>query len=172
MPTAPRMLLERQEEFRAGVKKSRGKVIVLVHPLYEEVRDFETRRLRPPPKLVAYERSLTSLTESGAPTPLSGWNAVHGLFRAVGVKRILIGGMQAREPDAEDIDRRRRKDFRVGETLRREREAVQEHERGLKKTPRRTLIEGCAGGAYSHFIRAGHPQVRWLPNLAFPERPH
>ncbi len=181
----PRNLYEKSQEFIDAVKRSKGKVVVLVHPLYliysgaTNYRDTEkyTRVLQgldknaKPPIIVLEEEENIIHTSSafrrfnskpffvgtnGVADPTEGWEKLHKNLRTAGVKSVLIGGMFS------ILNDRLAKKFH---------QKVIEYERRQTRPPKQTIVLGCVGNTYTNMIEAGHPIVRLIPNLLFPDKP-
>ncbi len=167
----------KRSEFKRLVKKSNGKVVLLVHPFFPH--DSEEGA-------VAYKKNIAKLARSakaplvvleewnkkrktkkrlnaqfiyptikGYPTPLLGWNFIHLLFKQAGVKTVLIGGAYS---------------LRTISTLAVPTE-VAKHEAQIPRRPINGCGFACVAETYKQMIAAGHPKVRLLPAMVFPDKP-
>lgn len=171
----PRNLFEHSGAFREAVQRSDGKVVLLVHPLYDK-RGLSGRykkllkklAVAKAPILVMQEEGKIQLahaslhshnpfyieTEVGDPEPTQGWEKLHAALRQAGATTILIGGMYANQ-----------------RVYNEDRPRVEEYERAqfphLISDP---ISGGCVGGTYAQIIRAGFGKVRLMPNLIYPRK--
>lgn len=173
----PRMLFENNKEFKKAVAASGGKVVVLVHPVYQ--RDLKT------PK--GYSRAFAKLTRSKATvvvlesshnlnlanhpanTPNSffvetqlpyphltkNWARLNRTFRKAWVKSVLIGGMLALH----------------GGLNRKKAAAIEELDAKLPKPPLRSITAGGVASAYLEISKGRHRRVRLMPELLYPAKP-
>ncbi len=165
-----------RKKFKQLVEKSNGKVVVLVHlffPADNEVeaaeykKRIETLASRAKAPVVVLEEwnkkrktkkrvntQFIYSTSKGYPTPLLGWGAIHSLFRRAGVKTVLIGGAYS---------------FRT--TTRAIPVEVAKHEAQMPRRPVGGCGFACVAETYKQMIAAGHPKVRLLSAMVFPDRP-
>ncbi|MFH1246960.1 MAG: hypothetical protein V1644_01135 [Candidatus Micrarchaeota archaeon] len=179
----PKLLHENLAEFAAAVAKSRGKLIVLVHPLYAEHRNLEVlpkdylqkldnliKKRKGTPLLVLEEvhnvaRSHERLkdpnifyleTRPNGPEPFRHtWTELHDVLKKAGIKTILIGGSYASAHDRYGYDA----------------SIVTRYEAQRKRRPLNIISRGCVGHAYASFIQGGYGKVRLLPELVYPDKP-
>ncbi len=167
-----KMLFQRAEEFAEAVKRSKGKIVFLVHPSYSGV--VQMRKLVQKTKVplvvlevdfkidetkdrLRTEKSFFVSTEYADPTPLGGWTKLHEVLRASNVKTILVGGALSSPVPEETV-----KIFYP---------EVHAHEKNLGRRLITSIVRGCVGATYVELIKAGHPKVRLMPGLLHEHKP-
>ncbi len=174
---SPRFLHKTLDEFKEEVKKAKGRVVVLVHPYfnqyassdyYEALQKIQSKSRVPiivlqevyaVPKagFMAPANPFYVITHPKNPEPVHGWEALHRALQNNGVKTILLGGMYAQiEPH-----------FEVGGSIRR---YEKQH---LPRPTKHTINVGCVGATYRRLVEY-HPdlKIRLIPGLLAPEKPH
>ncbi len=179
----PQLLFENREKFAGKVKRSKGKVIVLVHPLYSLAwKDRKYRRAlegvmkkATAPIIVLEEAEKVAKThaelKNAKPvyyvetvpnwvTPMQSWAALHTALRNARVKTILLGGMNAKHAEPDDAI------FRLDRET-----AIRAYERSQRRPAYLPITARCVGETYFRLIQGNHGKIRLMPELLSPDKP-
>lgn len=179
------------DEFQAQVAKSKGKVLLLVHPF------FDMRKAKQTPQYL--DKLRTTVARSKIPViildavseirdkniftqnnhfvipsspfaaqPAMTWDYTHEFLKKAGVKTILISGMLSYANPHPSF-----KSDPLHDRMRRSVIAAYEKQ-NLNIRPKRSVHYGCVSVAYESFIRANqegkYEKIRLIPNLLSPNK--
>ncbi len=173
-------IFARKSKFESEVAKSKGKVVVVVHPFYDHwktsfpVEYFDRVnaliKQSKAPVIILEEHDRVHVTRAmlkaraffvrtkiADPTPVAGWRKVHELLQAAGARTILIAGSYAlhTNPTPRLIDD----------------QLIRQYEMTLGRNRRVPIVGGCVAGAYEQMIRQGYEKVRLVPQVVYPDKP-
>ncbi len=184
-------LIKAVDEFQAQVAKSKGKVLLLVHPFFDlqkakqtplyldKLRAVASRSKIPVIVLDAQSeiRDKGVFTKSNhfvipsspfAAQPAMTWDYTHEFLKKAGVKTVLIGGMLSyANPHSS---------FKSDELhdIRRRRAIAAYEKQNLRVKPKRSVHYGCVAVAYESFIKANqdgkYEKIRLLPAVLSPNK--
>ncbi|NUN11083.1 hypothetical protein HUU53_00355 [Candidatus Micrarchaeota archaeon] len=159
------LLHESLSDFQEQVRKSKGRIIAIIHPYYGSKKTLEKPYLDMLKKVVEKSRfpivvfeeekkaqetqenipnAFMVHTFSGDPKPLMTWQSLHSLLKEAGVSQIQVGGRYAH----------------FDEPIPRYHEDM----------PPYVLMVGCVSGAYKEFVWNGF-KARVIPELLYPDKP-
>ncbi len=179
-------IFARKSEFERAVAKSKGKVVVVVHPFYDshDPRDwkksfpaeyfdrvnalmkqskapvimFEERdRVHSTRGMLGAQNVFFLRTKIADSTPVAGWKRVHKLLQAAGARTILIAGSHALHKNPTP--------HLIDDKL------IRLYEMTLGRNRRAPIVGGCVAGAYEQMIRQGYEKVRLVPHAVYPDKP-
>ncbi len=192
------MLFERHAEFAEAVKKSKGKVVVLVHPFFARRQGYVNHQHPGVVNEGAYEDSLKKLV-AGAKAPVVVLEEDEIIHRhrqpPIAPTHVEIGNnntyfvktlptaptpIAGWEPFHELFQRAGVKTVLVAGTLavsfttpevEIHAPAIHRYEQGFNRPPTKSIAWGCVGVMYETFIKAKYAKVRVLPTAVFPHAP-
>ncbi len=174
---APRLLHESSEEFKTAVAKSKGRIVLLVHPKYipgsneyeKVLAKLSTKSKIPIVVLQGIDavplegfmqpaNPFFVITHQDHPKPLKGWEVLHESLREANVKTVLLGGMKAKIIHGA-----------IGGNY-----YLSTYEKqAMPRPPKQTIEIGCVGTTYKELVtNSPHLKIRLMPGLLYPERPH
>ncbi|MBI4406282.1 hypothetical protein HY571_00010 [Candidatus Micrarchaeota archaeon] len=187
MTEEPRMLFENPAEFAEAVKKSKGKVVVLVHPFFTRENNANFRRydktleklrsrIGKIPIIVMEQRASVGSTSNrfngekvfyvktmpSNPQPEDGWQKMHTALSKSNVRTLLIGGIfSTRVPSKKEEKQWATKIF--------------EYEKTFSRPYKGGIAHDCVGITYLRLVserkKAGYKTIRLIPNLVYPDKP-
>lgn len=172
------MLTLNEPQFREAVQRSKGRVVVLVHPFFEapkgEYRSVINRlksKVKWPVVVLEEDFNIDRThnrlgvvkpfyvaTHESSPAPKVGWGKLRRALSEGGVKHILIGGMYSRVSRISGGDRT------IDHYL-----SIADYEG--KQVGEPIVSHGCISHAYRHLLNGPFEKVRLIPNLVYPDKP-
>ncbi len=196
MPQGPHMLFERHAEFTRAVGRSRGKVIVIVHPFYARDRqpffdyndaiklqrlayEFNLKRLisRAKAPVIVMEEYETEMEGVLRQTHAEIGSQNTFFVKTKAGKALPHGGWKA----LHDVLRQSGvKTVLLGGTTadtmdekeaRKKAPEILRYEKRFNRPATETITFGCVARTYESFINGKYAKVRIVPSIAFPRRP-
>ncbi len=191
MTTAPKMLHEAKEEFTEAVKRSKGKVVVLVHPFYLDYSPSDESWAQNAEQRQRHREIVLKLAKAHPRVPIvvleeeGKAQQTHAVLSAP--NSFYVNTYESNPNPVSGWKKLHRafensgvKTVLLGGQLAHKEHLsfltslygdIKAHDAKLNRPPGSSIVRGCVAGAYNEIIEAKYAKVRLLPNLLFPDKP-